>query len=348
MPQGEQLMRAFVTGSTGLLGSNLVRLLRTAGHQVTALVRSRAKAARIFAGLDVALIEGDMADVTSFAPALAGHDVLFHTAAFFREYYQPGDHWPTLKAINVDGTITLLRAAEAHRVGKVIYTSSTGLLGKGSPATEATPPDALVYANLYFRSKLVAEQEIAAFQRTSSLPLVQILPGWMFGPGDSAPTSSGQIVLDFLNQRLPVIIPGSGSPVDARDVAQAMIAAVDRGRSGERYIVGGDQAVTLAEILRLLEEVSGVPGPRIQAPGWFVLAYAYASEAYARISQRPVLTTVEGIRTLADPRPTSSAKAVRELGVTFRPLRDTLRDEVAWLRAERPELLRLAGQPARA
>lgn len=104
-------MRAFVTGSTGLLGSNLVRELLAEGHRVTALVRSRAKAARVFAGLDVALIEGDLADVAAFAPALAGHDVLFHTAAFFREYYQPGDHWPTLKALNVDSTMALLRAA---------------------------------------------------------------------------------------------------------------------------------------------------------------------------------------------------------------------------------------------
>lgn len=336
-------MRAFVTGSTGLLGSNLVRLLRAEGHQVSALVRSRARAARIFGGLDVELIEGDMLDVAAFAPALAGHDVLFHAAAFFREYFQPGDHWPTLKAINVDGTLAILRAAEAQGIRRVIYVSSSGLLGKGEPATEDTPPDALVHRNLYFRSKLEAERAIAEFQKTSRLPIVQILPGWMWGPGDSAPTSSGQIVRDFLLRRLPVIIPGAGGPVDARDVAQAMCSAVERGRAGERYIVGGDEPVSLAAILAMLEEVSGVRGPRIQPPGWFVLGVAYASEAYARLSGRPVLTTVEGVRTLAEPRPTSSARAVRELGVSFRPLRETLRDEVAWFRANHPELRSAAG-----
>lgn len=330
-------MQMFVTGATGLLGSNLVRQLIAEGHRVTALVRSRERAARIFAGLDVRFVEGDLDNVAAFAPAIAGHDVVFHAAAFFREYFQPGDHWPTLKARNVDATIAILRAAEAHGVQKVIYTSSSGVLGKrgdGRPADEATPPDALVHQNLYFRSKLVAEEQIADFLKTSSLPVVLILPAWMFGPGDSAPTSSGQIVRDFLSRRLPMIIPGYGAPVDARDVANAMIRAVERGRSGERYIVGGDTVVPFRELMRLLEQESGVPAPRISVPFWFLLAYAWASETYGRLTGRPVLTTLDAIRTLRDPHPLTSAKATRELGATFRPLAETLRDEIAWFREE--------------
>lgn len=330
-------MQMFVTGATGLLGSNLVRQLIAEGHRVTALVRSRERAARIFAGLDIPFVEGDLDNVAAFAPAIAGHEVVFHAAAYFREYFQPGDHWPTLKARNVDATIAILRAAEAHGVRKVIYASSGGIIGAradGRPADETTPPDALVHRNLYFRSKLAAEEQIADFLKTSRLPVVLILPGWMFGPGDSAPTSSGQIVLDFLNRRLPMIIPGYGAPVDARDVASAMIRAVERGRSGERYIVGGDTAISFAELMRLLEQASGVPSPRITAPFWFLLAYAWASETYGRLTGRPVLTTLDGIRTLRDPRPTSSARAVSELGATFRPLAATLRDEVAWFRAQ--------------
>lgn len=331
-------MRVFVTGATGLLGSNLVQQLMEQGHSVSALVRSKERAARLLRGLELDFVEGDMRDVATFAPALAGHDTLYHTAAYFREYYQPGDHWGELKQINVDGTMALLRAAEAHGIGKVVYASSTGVLGKGAPATEATPPDALVRNNLYFRSKLVAEEQIAEFLKTSQLPVVLILPGWMFGPGDAAPTSSGQIVLDFLAQRLPVGIPGVGSPVDARDVAAAMIAAAERGRSGERYIVGGDTIVPFRELFGLMEELSGVPAPGYYPPLAGAYVYAWVSELIGRLTGKPVLATLEGVRTLSEARPTSSAKAVRELGVTFRPLRDTLHDEIAWFRAERPEL----------
>ena len=331
-------MRVFVTGATGLLGGNLVRLLEQAGHQVTALVRSPQRAARQL-GPGVTLVEGDIADVGAFAPALVGHELLFHTAAFFREYYQPGDHWAQLQRINIDGTLALLQAAEAHGVRKVVYASSSGVLGArsdGAPADETTPPDALVQSNLYFRSKLLAEQAVADFLRTSPLSVTLILPGWMFGPGDWAPTSSGQIVLSFLNRQLPVGISGAGAPTDARDVAAAMLVAAERGRSGERYIVGGDEAVSLRTVFGLLEELSGIPGPQLYPPYPMALAYGFGSELFGRLTGKPVLATVAGVRTLREARRTSSAKAVRELGTTFRPLRDTLRDEIAWFRQERP------------
>jgi dihydroflavonol-4-reductase len=150
-------------------------------------------------------------------------------------------------------------------------------------------------------------------------------------------------VLDFLNRRLPVGIPGVGVPVDARDVAAAMLAAAEQGRSGERYIVGGSEVMPFRTIFGLLEELSGVPAPRYYPPLWFAYIYGFVSESYGRVTGRPVTATVEGVRTLSEARPTSSAKAIRELGATFRPFRDTLRDEIAWFRAERPELLRGAG-----
>jgi dihydroflavonol-4-reductase len=193
------------------------------------------------------------------------------------------------------------------------------------------------------------EEQIATFLQTSRLQVVHILPGWMFGPGDWAPTSSGQIVLDFLNRKLPVGIPGWGGPVDARDVAAAMIVAAERGRSGERYIIGGDSPVPFRTIFGLLEELSGVPGPRVYPPIPIAYAYAAVSEFYGRVTGKPVTATREGVRTLAEARPTSSAKAVGELGTSFRPLHDTLQDEIAWFRRERPELLAGAGaQTARA
>jgi dihydroflavonol-4-reductase len=277
------------------------------------------------------------AHVGGFASALAGHDTLFHTAAFFREYFQPGDHWPTLKALNVDATIAILRAAEVQGITRAVHTSSSGVLGKANPANETTPPDDLVQSNLYFRSKLLVEEEIRTFLRSSALEVPFILPGWMYGPGDAAPTSAGQIVLDYLNRRLPVIIPGWGNPTDARDVAAAMIRAAVVGRSGERYLVSTEQPVPFSELYRLLEELSGVPSPQIAAPRWFAFTYAWVSETYGRITGQPVLATLDGIRTLADPHPYSTAKAAQELGANYRPLRDTLRDVIAWYRAEMPE-----------
>jgi dihydroflavonol-4-reductase len=336
-------MHAFVTGSTGLLGNNLVRLLVQQGHQVSALVRSPEKAARLFADLNVQLVVGDMQDVAGFGPALAGHDVLFHTAAYFREYYQPGDHWQTLEAINIHGTVALLAEAERHGVKKVIYTSSNGVIGtrsSGEPSDERDPPDSMQVENLYFRSKVLAEQAVDTFLKHSQLPVILILPGWMFGPGDAAPTSSGQLVLDFLNRRLPGIVPGAGDPVDVRDVAQAMINAIERGRSGERYIVAGNEVVSFGRLMALLEQLSGVPAPRLRIPYAVALVYAWISEMYGRLTGKPVLATLSAVRTLRHARLTSSEKARRELGATFRPLIETLRDEVAWFRAYQPERLK--------
>lgn len=335
-------MKAFITGGTGLLGGNLARQLVAQGHQVTVLARSLAKAERQLGGLGVAVVQGDIANVAAFAPALAGHDVLFHTAAYFREYFQPGDHWPTLQQLNIDATIELLTAAERYGVRKVIHTSSSGIFGAPADAAfadESTPPDASVLRNLYFKSKLLCEEAIQEFLRRSALPVIIINPGWMFGPGDAAPTSAGQIVLDYLNRNLPGVIDGGGAPVDARDVAQAMIAAVDRGCSGERYIVGGDTFLTFGEINAILERVSGVPAPTLTIPHPVALAMAVVMETIARLTGRPTLVTVDGVRTLRERKVTSSAKARRELGATFRPLEETLRDQVAWFREYMPEKL---------
>ena len=194
------------------------------------------------------------------------------------------------------------------------------------------------------KSKVLAEQAVQTFLDRSNLPVVLILPGWMFGPGDAAPTSSGQLVLDFLNRRLPGIVTGGADMVDARDVAQAMINAVERGRSGERYIVSRGEVVSLARILEVLEQVSGVPAPRLRIPFAVTLVYAWLSELYSRVTGRPVLVTMNGVRTLQHPHMTSSAKARRELGASFRPLAETLRDEVVWFRDN--QVAGLQGAPA--
>lgn len=327
-------MKAFVTGSTGLLGSNLVHALVEAGYQVKALARSREKAAKILAGTGAEIVIGDMENVEAFVPALDGCDVLFHTAAYFREYFGPGDHWGTLKRINVDGTIKLLTEAEKRGLKKAIYVSSSGVLGQrknGAPADESTGPDANAMANLYFRSKVVAEEAVADFLKTQRLPVVMILPTAMFGPRDAAPTGAGQIVLDFMAGKMPAIPPGGFSVVDVRDVTAAMVKAVEKGKSGERYIIGGDY-YSFGDIFRLLSQITGVPAPARHLPYAAALAYAWLSERQAQLTGKRPTASVNAIRGLRARREVNMAKARRELGVTLRPFEQTLRDEVDWFR----------------
>jgi dihydroflavonol-4-reductase len=321
------------------LGGNLVRALIAQGHEVTALARSASKARELLGEsprLRVAL--GDMEDVAGFAPSMAGHDVLFHAAAYFREYYGNGDHWAKLQRINVDGTIALLTHAERLGVSKTIYVSSSGVIGTHAAGAvdESSPPGPMQQTNLYFKSKVIAEQRLLAWIETHELPVVQILPGWIWGPGDAAPTTAGQLALDFMNRKLPGIVDGRINVVDARDVARSMINATERGRSGERYIVS-NQPATIEELMSMLAVASGVAGPKLRIPYRMAVLVAYASEALARMRGTDTLMTVEGIRTLQDRATLSSAKAVRELGASFRPLEETVRDVVEWYLAHQPE-----------
>jgi len=327
-------MKAFVTGGTGLLGGNLVRLLRQQGHDVVALVRDRATGERVLGDTGADLVVGDLLEVDRFAPALSGCDALFHTAAYFRETFQPGEHDAKLQAINVDATIALLKAADRAGVGRAVHVSSAGVIGHrpdGAAADESVPADRIVLENPYLNSKVRSEQAVAEFLRTHRLPVVTILPSWLFGPHDTAPSTSGRLVRNFLRGGIPAILPGGGKIADARDVAQAMISAVERGRSGERYVVGGPYA-SLETILTTLQTVSGVPAPTRKPPYPVALTVAWISQTIARAKHVPALVNVKGVKSLHHNNPTSSDKAVRELGVTFRPLEETLRDTVEWCR----------------
>lgn len=335
-------MQAFVTGGTGLLGTNLIRHLVSQGHGVRALVRSMDKAQRQFADLwepwraRLTFVEGDLTDVASFVPALAGTDVVFHTAAYFREYYQPGDHWPTLEALNVHATQRLLGAAEQHGVKRVVHVSTSGVIGMmpdGAPGDESTPPAPRQMRNLYFRSKHLADWMIDTFERASRLEVVTVHPGWMFGPGDAAPTSAGTLVLQFLRREVAGVPDGGINVVDARDVAAGMLAAAERAPAGAHYIIGGP-FVTAAELFATLERVSGVAAPRRRMPPRLLEAIAWIGETVARLRRRPTTISLEGVRMLHSKARVSSARALRELGVTFRPLEETLRDVIRWFAAQ--------------
>ncbi len=328
---------AFVTGSTGLLGNNLVQALLAQGWHVRALARSREKASQQLAPHErLSIVVGDMTNVGGFSQALRGADVVFHTAAFFRDNYKGGRHWDELRRINVDGTAALISAAHKSGVRRFVHTSSVAVLN-GPPGSlidetcERLPGD----GDDYYRSKILADREVHAFLSAhADMHAVFVLPGWMFGPGDMGPTSSGQAVLDTVRSRLPGIVPGSASVVDARDVAAALIAAADRGRRGERYLAAG-RHMTIGELIRLVGHVVNVKVPILELPMFLLYAVASVQELWARVSGKPVLFSLATARLIANEADRSRfnhAKSERELGLAFRPLETTVRDTIDWYR----------------
>lgn len=329
-------MLAFVTGSTGLLGNNLVRTLLAHGHQVRALARSPEKAARELRDTRAQIVMGDMGDVAGFADALRGVDVVFHTAAYFREYFAPGAHASALERINVDGTLDLVHAAHTRGVARFIDTSAAGLVGlqpDGSPGDESTPPWPGNARNLYLASKRKVEPLLREYSRQTDFFIASALPAWMWGPHDSGPTPSGQLVADALRGRLPPAVPpGGSSVVDARDVAAGMLRIAESGRSGERYILSGP-FVSLGDILAMLASLTANAPPRIRIVFAGAVTMAAVTETWSRITGSPNIASVEGIRLMNARLAVSAAKAERKLAATFRPFRETLADAVAWQRA---------------
>jgi len=336
------MSRAFVTGATGLLGGNLVRELAVRGWQVRALVRDEGRAARLLAGLPaLTLVGGDMEDPEAFAPALAGCDVVFHTAAYFRESYRGGSHWARLHAVNVEGTKRLIAAALAAGVRRFLQVSSIGTLimrrPDGGPVDAGMRERADATNNDYFRSKILADAVVEdALARHPELWAAFVLPGFMNGPGDAGPTAAGQMIVDFVARRLPGVVDAHLSWVDARDVAQACVAAAERAPRGARYVVAG-RRLHLADGYAALARITGIAAPTRRLPTRLVGAIAALNEAWARLSGRPVLIGLATYRNLRDTGPHNlydSSRAERELDVVFRPLEETLRDAVAWLRGQ--------------
>jgi dihydroflavonol-4-reductase len=337
MQNTAQLKSAFVTGATGLLGNNLVRELIWRGFSVKALVRSLAKGQQQFAGLaGVELVLGDMADVSAFADKLQGCDVVFHTAAFFRDNYKGGSHWKELKRINVDGTELLIEQAYDAGIRRFVQTSSIGVLNgePGMPIDETCLRE-LGDADDYYRSKILADQAVLRFlARHPDMHASLVLPGWMWGPADIGPTSSGQFVNDVVLGKLPGLVPGSFSVVDARDVAQAHIAAAVHGKRGERYLAAG-RHMTMRQLVPLLGKIANVRTPTRELPLPLLYALAAVQEIYARISGRPILLSLATVRLMVKEAGRSHfnhAKSERELALKFRPFEQTVADTVIWYR----------------
>ncbi|MDB6087688.1 MAG: NAD-dependent epimerase/dehydratase family protein [Gammaproteobacteria bacterium] len=324
-------MRALVTGGTGFVGAAVARALLQAGWEVRTLVR-KGSDRRNLRQLTVELVEGDLADNTSLARAVAECEALFHVAADYRL----GARDPTeLYRTNVEGTRNILNAARDAGVARVVYTSSVATMGipvDGSPGREDTPVALTDMIGHYKRSKFLAE-EVAREAARAGTSVIIVNPSTPIGPGDVKPTPTGQMVLDAASGRMPAYVDTGLNIVHVDDVAAGHLLAFHRGRAGERYILGG-QDMTLREILVEIAQLVGRRAPRIRLPGGLILPVAYAAEFMARVTGGTTRVTVEGVRMARKRMFFSSEKAARELGYQWRAPTQAFVDAVSWLREQ--------------
>jgi dihydroflavonol-4-reductase len=319
------MTKTLVTGGTGFIGGAVVAELLAAGRDVRVLARAPGS----LAGLPVEVARGDLRDPASLIAAVQGCRRVFHVAADYRLWVPDPD---TMYAANVQGTRDLLAAAAEAGVERLVYTSTVGALGTpgdGTPGTEETPVALADMAGHYKRSKFLAEQVVLEFAR-QGLPVVLVHPSAPVGPGDSRPTPTGQVIVDYLKGRMPAYLETGLNLVHVRDVARGHLLAEEKGRVGEKYILG-NQNLSLSVIFQMLAGITGIPAPKVRLPYWPILALSYLDEFWAtHVSGRPPRMPVAGVKMARKFMYFDSSKAVRELGLPQTPVRQALEEAVAW------------------
>jgi len=325
-------MKVLVTGGTGFIGSSIVRALLLAGHDVRALVREGADT-RNLAGLDIERVTGDITDPESLTAAIRGCTHVFHAAALYSFWVtQPG----LIERVNVGGTRNVLQAALDAGVERVVYTSSVAALAVPSrdrPVDEATPVDPSAIIGAYKRSKYAAEQ-VALEYAAKGLPVVIVNPSFPVGPRDIKPTPTGQTILDFINHRLPAYVDTGMNVVDVEDVAQGHLLAAEKGKIGERYILGG-RNMSMREFLGILEKITGIPAPRMRLPYAPLLALSYVNATWCRMTKSTPRMTPDTIRMSRHYMYYDPSKAIDELGMPQTPPEVALKKAVDWFIAQR-------------
>ncbi len=321
-------MRITVTGASGHIGVNLVQALVRVGHRVTALYRSDARA---LAGLGVATSRVDVCDAVAVARAVEGAEAVFHLAAVVSIV---GDPDGTLAAVNAGGTENVARACLRAGVGRLVHFSSIHALEHDPhdrPLDETRPLTGGRRALAYDRSKAAAERAIAEAVR-AGLDAVVVNPTAVIGPYDFAPSALGGVLLKVARRRLPALVAAGFDWVDVRDVVAGAVAALERGRTGERYLLSGRWA-TFGELAGAVARAAGVRPPRLTTPLWVARIGVPFAMGFARLRRSPVHLTHDSLWTLrTSHHDIRHEKAARELGYRARPLDETAADTVAWFR----------------
>lgn len=322
-------MSVLLTGATGFIGGHVLRALEESGAEVRCLVRATSSRRNLEARR-ASVVVGDLREPDSLVRAVDGCDTVYHCAADYRLYSRDPRE---LYASNVDGTENLLAAAAAAGVGRVVYTSSVGALGHdpaGAAATEETPVALADMVGHYKRSKFLAERRAEEWVERG-LPVVIVNPSAPVGEADLKPTATGRIILDFLRGLTPAYVETGLNLVDVRDVAQGHLLAAERGRVGEKYILGC-RNMSLREILETVAEIAGRRPPRLRLPHWVALTAAAVDTSFARLLGREPRVALEAVRLAAQPMYFDSGKAVRELGLPQSPVEGALERAVHWFR----------------
>jgi dihydroflavonol-4-reductase len=321
--------RVLVTGASGFVGSAIARKLLERGYRVRALVRPTSPRKNLD-GLDCEIAEGDMRDAASLARAMKDVRFLFHVAADYRLWARDPDE---IIRNNREGTRAVTDAARDAKVERVVYTSSVATLkprGDGSDADEADRADVNSAIGPYKKSKVAAERVVEEMIG-QGLPAVIVSPTTPIGPRDIRPTPTGRIIVEAANGRMPAYVETGLNLVHVDDVADGHLLALEKGRVGESYILGGHNVILkdmLAEIARLM----GRKAPRIQLPRAPLYPLALVSETLARITGKEPMLTVDALNMSRHKMFFSSAKAKRELGYTTRPWRLAIADALNWFK----------------
>ena len=323
-------MRALITGASGFVGAAVLRRLVLEGVPVRVLARPGADDAAWKDLPDIEVVEGDLCDPASLERAVLGCRWVFHVAADYRLWVPDPE---IMYRANVDGSETLLRAALVAGVERIVYTSSVAVLGlrsDGQPSTEETPSSIDDMIGHYKRSKFLAEERVRVLCREQGAPIVIVNPSTPIGPADRKPTPTGRMVLEAAAGRMPAYVDTGLNVVHVDDVAMGHWLALQYGKPGERYILGGDN-LSLRAILTRISGLTGRPSPRFRVPRRLLYPIAWVSEAWVRWRGSGLpLVSVDELRMAAHHMYFDSRKAEQELGYTHRPAEEALRDAVAW------------------
>jgi dihydroflavonol-4-reductase len=325
------MMRVFVTGGTGFVGSVLVRLLLRENNEVIALARPGANL-RQLAGLKIEIVEGDLSKGDLLKAAIRDCEWVFHVAGLYAFW---GYTWDEFLRSNVEGTRNVLSACLAGGVRRVVHTSSIAVLGPpehGDIADENTPTRYEQLVGNYKRSKFLAEGVVQEFV-ARGLPVVIVNPSAPIGAGDWKPTATGRVIVDYLNGKMPAYLESRQNMVDVEDVAKGHLLAAQRGKVGARYILGGEN-LTLKQYLDRLSEIVGLPPVKTRMPYGLALGWSYVDVCLAKLIKGynpravPEAVRVGRVHSYYD-----SAKAERELGYSPHPIDGALQQAVDWYRA---------------
>jgi dihydroflavonol-4-reductase len=324
-------MKVFLTGSTGFIGGHVAREFAAQGAELRLLVRKTSRLDNL-QDLKAETVIGDLREPEGLRTAISGCEIVAHVAADYRLWVRDPD---AMIAANVNGTRDLLRLAREQGVRRLVYTSSVATMGFKSDGTivdEQTPVDLKDMIGYYKRSKYLAEQEALAAAANGQQVMI-LNPTSPIGPNDLKPTPTGQIVVDFLNRKFPAYMDTGLNLVDVIEVARVHVAATELGRSGERYILGGEN-LTLKQILDKMSAITGLPSPTMRVPHAVALAFAYFDQNFTgRLRGKEPRATVESVKMGMKKMYASSAKAERDLGFRVLPVYGALRTAIEWFRA---------------